>query len=41
VVVLCEVDCQEITHKERAKLFVGFTEALMRVECVTRTIGGN
>ena len=34
VVVLCEVDFEELTEKERRKLFVGFTRAEFRLECV-------
>lgn len=34
VVVLCEVDFDELTEKERRKLFVGFTRAEFRLECV-------
>lgn len=34
VVVLCEVDFEALTEKERRKLFVGFTRAEFRLECV-------
>jgi superfamily I DNA and RNA helicase len=34
VVVLCEVDFEELTEKERRKLFVGFTRAQFRLECI-------
>ena len=34
VVVLCEVDFKEFTEKERHKLFVGFSRAQFRLECV-------
>jgi thymidine kinase len=34
VVVLCEVDFETLTDKERRKLFVGFTRAEFRLECV-------
>ena len=34
VVVLCEVDFEQLTAKELHKLFVGFTRAEFRLECV-------
>ena len=34
VVVLCEIDFEELTEKERRKLFVGFSRAQFRLECV-------
>lgn len=34
VVVLCEVDFEQLTAKELRKLFVGFTRAEFRLECV-------
>lgn len=34
VVVLCEIDFSEISVKERRKLFVGFSRAQFRLECV-------
>ena len=34
VVVLCEVDFEALGDKERHKLFVGFTRAQFRLECV-------
>jgi len=37
VVVLCEVDFKELNAKERRKLFVGFTRAQLRLECILST----
>lgn len=34
VVVLCEIDFKELTSKELRKLFVGFTRAQLRLECL-------
>ena len=34
VVVLCEIDFEAFDEKERRKLFVGFTRAQIRLECV-------
>jgi superfamily I DNA and RNA helicase len=34
VVVLCEIDFSEISVKDRRKLFVGFSRAQFRLECV-------
>lgn len=34
VIVLCEVDFEALGDKERRKLFVGFTRAQFRLECV-------
>ena len=37
VVVLCEVDFKELNAKELRKLFVGFTRAQLRLECILST----
>ena len=34
VVVLCEIDFKELSSKELRKLFVGFTRAQLRLECL-------
>jgi hypothetical protein len=34
VVVLCEIDFKELSAKELRKLFVGFTRAQLRLECL-------
>jgi hypothetical protein len=34
VVVLCEVDFQELTEKDKRKLFVGLTRGQVRVDVV-------
>ena len=36
VVVLCEVDFEELTDKEKHKLFVGLTRGQVRVDVVAR-----
>jgi hypothetical protein len=36
VVVLCEVDFEELTAKEKHKLFVGLTRGQVRVDVVMR-----
>lgn len=41
VVVLCEVDFTELTDKVRSKLFVGFTRAQFRLECVLTEVAAS
>ena len=36
VVVLCEVDFEELTDKEKRKLFVGLTRGQVRVDVVIK-----
>jgi len=36
VVVLCEVDYEELTDKEKHKLFVGMTRGQVRVDVVIK-----
>jgi hypothetical protein len=36
VVVLCEVDFEELTDKEKHKLFVGMTRGQVRVDVVIK-----
>ena len=36
LVVLCEVDFEELTDKEKHKLFVGLTRGQVRVDVVAR-----
>ena len=34
VVVLCEIDFEALTERERKKLFVGMSRAQLRLECI-------